>query len=131
MLTLISEAPVDEALARIFSGTSSFFMIALYVLIVIAAWRIFSKAGYAGILALIPIVNVIILVKIAGYSGWMALWYLVPIANIVIAIFVALRLGANFGKGVVFSVFLLWLFPVVGYFVVGLGSAQYRPVPRA
>lgn len=131
MLPLASTSPIDDAVAQLFSGTTSFFAIAFYLLIAIAAWRMFSKAGYAGILALIPIVNLIILVKIAGYSGWMVLWYLVPIANIVIAVFVALRLGANFGKGAVFSIFLLWIFPVIGYFVIGLGSAKYRPVPRS
>ena len=92
----------------------------------IALWRIFSKAGYPGILAIIPIVNVFILVKVAGYSAWMTLLYLIPIVNIVMSIIVAIKLGKNFGKGGVFSFFLLWLFSFIGYFIIGFGSAQYR-----
>lgn len=98
----------------------------VYILIAIALWRVFSKAGYPGILAVIPIVNVFILVKVAGYSAWMTLLYLIPIVNIIFSIFVAVRLGQRFGKGGVFSFFLLWLFSVIGYFILGFGSAQYR-----
>ncbi|WP_427868760.1 DUF5684 domain-containing protein [Leucobacter luti] len=98
----------------------------LYILIAIALWRVFSKAGYPGILAIIPIVNVFILVKVAGYSAWMTLLYLIPIVNIVFSIFVAVRLGQRFGKGGAFSFFLLWLFSVIGYFIIGFGSARYR-----
>lgn len=97
----------------------------LYVVIAIALWRVFSKAGYPGILAIIPLVNVFFLVKTAGYSFWMTLLYLVPIVNIVFGIFVAIRLGERFGKGGVFSFFLLWLIPFIGYFIIGFGSATY------
>lgn len=104
----------------------SFVGIVIYLLIAIALWRVFSKAGYAGILAIIPIVNMFLLVKIAGYSAWMGLLYFIPIVNFIFSIFVAIRLGARFGKGGGFSFFLLFLFPVIGYFIVGYGSAQYR-----
>lgn len=104
----------------------SFVGIVVYLLIAIALWRVFSKAGYAGILAIIPIVNMFLLVKIAGYSAWMGLLYFIPLVNLIFSIFVAIRLGAKFGKGGGFSFFLLFLFPVIGYFMVGYGSAQYR-----
>ncbi|MBP6686098.1 MAG: hypothetical protein KA158_11825 [Leucobacter sp.] len=119
--------PIDDAMAAVLSGTGSVIMIAFYVVFVIAAWRMFTKAGYAGILALIPIVNVILIVKIAGYSAWMSLLYIIPIVGFIFAIFVALRLGTNFGKGAVFSIFLLWMFPIIGYFIIGLGDARYVP----
>lgn len=106
----------------------SFVGIIVYLLIAIALWKVFSKAGYAGILAIIPVVNVFLLVKIAGYSAWLGLLYLIPIVNFIFSIFVALRLGARFGKGGGFSFFLLFLFPVIGYFIIGYGSAQYRRI---
>ncbi|UOQ58701.1 DUF5684 domain-containing protein [Leucobacter allii] len=114
--------------ADILALTQSYgiFGVVWYVIVAIALWRVFSKAGYPGILAIIPIVNVFILVKVAGYSAWMTLWYLVPIANIVFSIFVALRLGGRFGKGGAFSFFLLWLFSVIGYLILGFGGARYR-----
>lgn len=118
-------SPINEALGSVLSGTGSVVAIVVYVLFVVAAWKMFAKAGYPGILALIPIVNLIVIVRIAGYSGWLVLLYLIPIVNIVFAILVALRLGGSFGKGGFFSILWLWLFPVIGYFVLGYGSARY------
>lgn len=45
--------------------------------------------------------------------------------NIVFAIIVALRLGKGFGHGAVFSVFLLWLFALIGYFILSYSSNTY------
>ena len=97
----------------------------VYIILAIALWKVFTKAGEAGWLAIIPIVNVFVLVKIAGLSMWFALLYLVPIANLILHIIVALRVGKAFGKDAVFSVFLLWLFSLIGYLILGFGSATY------
>ena len=94
-----------------------------YVLVAIALWMVFVKAGYPGVLAIIPIVNLFILVKIAGFSAWLTLLYLIPIVNIVFSIIVALRVGRGFGKGGAWSFFLLWLFAFIGYFIIGFGRA--------
>lgn len=123
MFTL--ESITDQTAFTALNGTSSVLVIIWYVIVAIALWRVFTKAGYAGILAIIPIVNIFILVKVAGYSAWMGLLYLIPIVNIVFAIFVALRTGERFGKGAMFSIFLLWLFSVIGYLIIGFGSARY------
>lgn len=117
---------VNEALFNVTTGILSFLW---YVLVAIAMWMVFKKAGWPGILALIPIVNIVILVKIAGYSGWMSLLYLIPIVNVVFSIIVAIKVGAAFGKGAAWSFFLLWLIAFIGYFIIGFGDAQYtKPV---
>ncbi|MFE1646614.1 DUF5684 domain-containing protein [Microbacterium sp. P01] len=89
-----------------------------YILFVAAVWPFLKKAGQPGWTALIPIVAAFFIVRAAGLSAWWALLYLVPIVNIVFAIVVALRLGRAFGHGALFSVFLLWLFSLIGYFVL-------------
>lgn len=95
----------------------------------IAYWKTFSKAGYPGILALIPIVNLFVLVKVAGYSAWLGLLYFVPIVNIVFGIIVAFRIGRAFGHGGVFSFFLLFLLNPIGFLVTGFSSDTYsKPV---
>ena len=131
-MNLVSAADPTDAVnnvwASLFSGTTSIFALIFYIIIAIALWKVFTKAGYPGILAIIPIVNLVFLVKIAGMSGWFALLYLIPIVNVIFAIVVAFKLGKNFGKGGVFSFFLLWLFSFIGYFIIGFGSAQYRRV---
>jgi hypothetical protein len=97
----------------------------VYIIVVIALWKVFTKAGHAGWLAIIPIVNLFVLTKIAGFSYWVGLLYLIPIVNIVLHIIVALRVGKGFGKGAAFSIFLLWLFSFIGYLILGFGSDTY------
>ena len=96
-----------------------------YILAAIGLWAMFSKAGIPGILGIIPLVNVFFLVKLTGRSGWWALLYLVPLVQVVYAIIVALRVGRAFGKGGLFSFFLLFLFSWIGFLIVGFGSAKY------
>lgn len=112
---------LSEAATASLSVTSIIF----YILWVVAVWKIFTKAGYSGFLAIIPIVNVFFLVKITGYSAWMTLLLFIPIVNFIFGIFLAIRLGDRFGKSAVWSLFLLWLFQIIGFFILGYGSATY------
>ena len=116
---------INDLYASIFSGTTGLIALVFYILVAVGLWKVFTKAGYPGILAIIPIVNLIFLVKIAGMSGWFALLYLIPIVNLILAIIVAFKLGARFGKGGVFSFFLLFLFPYIGYLILGFGDSRY------
>jgi hypothetical protein len=119
---------VPDFLGQFLSGTTGVVALIFYVLLAVAWWKVFTKAGYPGILALIPIVNAIFLLRIAGMSGWWVLLYLVPIANVVLAIVVAVKVGARFGKGGVFSFFLLFVFSFIGYFILGFGDSRYREI---
>lgn len=116
---------ITELITGIFSGTTTVIGLIFYVVVVIGLWKLFEKAGYSGILAIIPIVNVVILVRIAGMSGWLALLYLIPIVGFVFGIVVAIKVGERFGKGGLFSFFLLFVFPYIGYLILGFGSARY------
>jgi hypothetical protein len=96
-----------------------------YVIMVVALWPVFTKAGRPGWGAIIPIYNTYLLVKIAGYHGALTILFFIPIANIVMGILVALGLGRAFGRGGAFSFFLLWLLSIIGYFIVGYGGSTY------
>ncbi len=98
---------------------------AVYILFVVALWKIFTKAGRPGILSIIPIVNVFVVVSIAGFSKWLGLLYLIPIVGFIFGFFVAVRLGRGFGKGAIFSVFLLWIFSAIGLLIVGFDGSRY------
>lgn len=119
---------ISDLYAAIFSGTTGLIALVFYVLVVIGLWKVFTKAGYPGILAIIPIVNIVFLVKIAGMSGWLALLYLIPIVGFVFGIIVAIKLGERFGKGGLFSFFLLFVFQYIGYLIIGFGESRYRAV---
>ncbi|WP_223694295.1 DUF5684 domain-containing protein [Leifsonia poae] len=96
-----------------------------YILVVLALWPVFRKAGKPGWGSLIPIYNTYLLVKIAGYHGALVILYFIPIVNIVVAIIVAFGVGRAFGRGGAFSFFLLWLLAIIGYFIVGYGNSRY------
>ena len=97
-----------------------------YLITVIILWRIFTKAGRPGWLAIIPIVNTIVLIQVAGYSGWFILLVWIPIVGWVLGIIFAIGLARNFGKGGAFGFFLLWLFSLIGGLILAFGSAEYR-----
>ena len=103
--------------------------IALTVLVVIAEWKIFEKAGEPGWKCLIPLYNAYILFKITWGNGWKFLLLLIPIANVVIAIITQVKLAKAFGKGGGFAVGLV-LLPVIFYPILGFGDAQYIGVPQ-
>ena len=95
------------------------------VIAIIALWRVFAKAGRPGWAAIIPIYNIYTLVKVSGNSGWFVLLYFIPVVNIIISVIVALGVAKNFGKSGVFGFVGLWLFSLIGYLILGFGSAQY------
>ena len=130
ILSVLADVPIPTAVnTSLFNIWTGVIALLWYVLVALAMWLVFAKAGWPGILALIPIVNIVILVKIAGYAGWLALLYLIPIVNVVFSIIVAIKVGATFGKGAAWSFFLLWLVAFIGYLILGLGDAKYtKPV---
>jgi hypothetical protein len=96
-----------------------------YIITVIALWPVFLKADVSGWAALVPIVNLYILVKIAGYHGALVLLYLIPVVGLVVGILVALKVGRAFGRSGAFSFFLLWLLSPIGYFIIGYGRSTF------
>lgn len=127
MLTSSPSSITDQTSIFALGATNSLIGFAMYVLVVVALWRVFAKAGRAGWLAVIPIVNLVVMVRIAGFSGWLTLLYLVPVVNVVFHIIVHIRVGRAFGHGWVFSLFLLVVFFVIGYLVIGFSDERYRP----
>ena len=62
------------------------FMTVIYVLLIIAMWKIFTKAGKPGWASIVPIYNVIVMFQIIGLNPWLLLLYLIPVVNFVVAI---------------------------------------------
>ena len=98
-MRLASDPSYDQFTQYFGGGVGAVLALTYYVLLAVAMWRVFSKAGYLGILAFIPIVNWFIQVKIAGFSAWWGLLVLIPIVNVVFTIIVAVRIGRGFGHG--------------------------------
>jgi hypothetical protein len=86
---------------------------------------VFTKAGLKGWAALIPIVNIYVLVKIAGFHGAVTILHFIPIANFIVGIIVAVRCGRAFGRGGASSILLLWFLSPLGYFIIGYGRSKF------
>lgn len=95
------------------------------ILAIVGMWKVFSKAGKHGWAAIIPIYNLYVILTVIGRPWWWLLLLLIPIVNIVISIIIAIDLAKSFGKSTVYGVFLLWLFSVIGFLMLGFGSAKY------
>ena len=98
--------------------------LAVSILVIAAAWRVFTKAGQPGWASIIPFYNVIVLLRTTGRPGWWLLLMFIPVANLVVSIIVSIDLAKSFGKGVGFGI-VTFLFPFIGAAVLGFGGAQY------
>ncbi len=90
------------------------------VFMIIVMWKIFTKAGLAGWIVLIPIYNLFMMItKLAKRPGWWILLLLVPFVNFVIMIFIIVDIAHNFGKGGGFAVGMIllgWIFyPILAF----------------
>jgi hypothetical protein len=102
---------------------------AVIVVQIAAMWKVFQKAGQPGWAAIVPIYNMIVLIQIARKPVWWILLYLIPIVNIVIAVMVTHNISVNFGKGVGFTLGLIFL-PFIFFPILAWGDAQYQPPVR-
>jgi len=91
------------------SPLSIIFGLIIALLLIVAMWKVFTKAGQPGWASIIPIYNLYIWCKIVGRPGWWILLMLIPFVNIIVGIILCLAL-----LGVIFI-------PILGF-----GSAQYQ-----
>ena len=49
----------------------------------------------------------------------------VPLVNLFVTIMLSIDLAKHFGKSTAFGIVALWLFSIVGYFMLGYGDAEY------
>ena len=104
--------------------------LAIFVAIIVAMWKIFTKAGQPGWACLIPIYNIIVLLQIVGKPVWWIILFIIPIANFIVAILIYIELAKVFGKSAGFGIGLLFL-PFVFFPILGFGDAQYTAPPAA
>lgn len=98
--------------------------ILLCVVLIIAMWKMFEKAGEAGWKSIIPFLNIYILFKITWGNGLLFLLMLIPFVNIVVAIITYYKLAKAFGHGIGFTIGLL-LIPWIFFLILGFGSDEY------
>lgn len=123
----LGASPNAGALAGVIASMSMFLFVffALIVLLIIAQWKLFTKAGEPGWKSLIPFYNLYIALKIAGMSGWWMLAFFIPVLNFIAAIIYSVNLAHVFGKSTAYGIFLLFFFSTIGTLMLAFGDAQY------
>ena len=107
------------------SGIVWIIYLAAIIAIIAGWWMIFTKAGEDGWKAIIPIWNILVLLKIVGREWWWIILMLIPIVGFVIWIIVALDLAKSYGRGTGFGIGLIIL-PYIWSLILGFGSDTYR-----
>lgn len=99
--------------------------VAILLLMIISMWIVVNKAGRPGVSQIIPIWNIIELVRISGKPlWWVILILLIPIANIVMLIMVFHGISQAFGKGAGFTVGMIFL-PFIFFPILAFSDASY------
>jgi len=102
--------------------------LALIIVTIAAMWKVFEKAGEPGWAAIIPIYNLVVLLKIAGKPIWWIILALIPLVNLIVFILVGIGVAERFGKGAGFGIGLA-LLPFIFYPMLAWGDARYGASP--
>ena len=94
------------------------------VVIVVAWWKLYQKAGKHGWACIVPIYNSYVLFDIALGSGILFLLLIVPVVNFFVTIYLYYKLARAFGKGIGYALGLIFLTPIF-ICMLGFGSAEY------
>lgn len=102
-----------------------FMFLALCLLMVVAQWVIFAKAGEAGWKSLIPFYNAYVLMEISGKPGWWMFLLLVPLVNVAIYFLAMISLAKRFGRSELFGVGIC-LLPFIFMPLLAFGDSRYQ-----
>lgn len=102
-------------------------LITFFFIPIISLWKIFEKAGEAGWQVIIPIYNLVILMKIVGKPWWWALLICIPYIGLIWPIWGTNLLVKRFGKTEAFTVGIIFL-PYVFLPILAFGDAKYTKI---
>ena len=129
----MSDGTMSQGALAGFFATYALVFFVIFVLTIIAMWKIFEKAGKPGWAAIIPVYNFVVMFQIVGLSPWLLLLYIVPLVNsiavFILTIIMNIRLAKAFGKGTGFILGLIFLSPIFDL-ILGFGDSQYVGIPE-
>lgn len=120
-----AEKPYRVGTLQTFTSMQIVLLLLIVVALIAAIWKTFEKAGQPGWAAIVPIYNLYIMVKMVGKPGYWVVLMLIPIVNYIFLIWTYNLISKSFGKGVGFTLGLIFLSPIF-WMILGFGSAQYQ-----
>jgi ABC-type sulfate transport system permease subunit len=124
----VNGQPADCGPLGLIFAAFGVFMIVFFVLIafiIASTWKVFRKAGQPGWASIIPVYNVVVMLHIVKKPIWWVVLMFVPFVNIVVGIMVIHNLSKAFGKGVGFTIGMIFL-PFIFLPILGFGKATYQ-----
>lgn len=119
--------PTDATAAVVGTLISLLLFAGFYVWTALALSAVFRKSGVEAWQAWVPVLNIIVLLRLAGLSPWLVILAFVPFVNIVFLVVWAIalfRVNVAFGFGAGMTALGFLVFPVWAS-VVGWGSARW------
>lgn len=109
----------------------SIFSAAISILMIVAQWRIFVKAGEAGWKVLIPIYNAFVFYKISWGSGIMFLSWIIPPFGAIVTMIATYRLFQKFEKSTGFCIAGIFFSPIM-MLICAFDQSTYdgQPLPE-
>jgi hypothetical protein len=96
----------------------------LYVIVIVASWKVYVKMGRQGWECIVPFYNVFVLFQSLYGNGWKMFLLLIPFYNIYVMIKLWIDLAKAFGEGVGFALGLLFVNPVF-MAILGFGNDTF------
>lgn len=97
------------------------------VVVALAKWDMYKKAGEPGWKSVIPIYDKVVLFHLVGESGWLAALLFVPFVKFFVKGFLYYKLARCFGYSFSFMLGLLFM-PFIFFPILGFGKCQYKKV---
>ena len=104
------------------------FLAICQIYIFIKLWKLFKKAGFSPLFALIPIYNSIILLRIIKRPQWWVVLLYIPIVNLLMLPVVWVETARSFGKNSLLDSFLSWIsLGFYGFYLNYAANVTYHP----
>lgn len=100
-------------------------VLTLHLLSIPGRWSTVAKAGLPGWSQIVPIFDLIMILRVAQRPWWWLLFLIVPFVNLIMIVKVLDDVGQKFGKGLLTTIGLVFL-PFITWSVLGFGSAEYQ-----
>ena len=108
------------------SSGQTFLLLVLVYLLYAAPWcGVLHKAGKRWWTGLVPVLNVLLILKVVGRPWWWLLLLLVPVVGIAVWAVLCLDVSDSFGHGLGYAIGLVFL-PFVFGVLLWLGPARYE-----
>lgn len=104
------------------------FVVLCQVYVFVKLWKLYKKAGFSPLMALIPFYNTVILLRIIKRPQWWVVLLYIPIVNLLMLPVVWVETARSFGKNSLKDTFLAWAsLGFYGFYLNYAADVSYQP----